>query len=316
MNNIQLANDELTLQSKSDFYRSKALSDNTQKSYANDRDHYKGWGGELPATPKMVCEYVTAYAETLKTSTLMRRVKALREWHVKNGKVDPTTSSQVAEVIKGIRREHAEPPKKARPLLISDAKTIYHVLKRYNSLHDCRNLAIVLIGLFFAMRCSEITNMCYEHLKFSDKGLELFFPRSKNDQLKRGATRAIPYDDGEICPIRCLKEWLERANIKEGYVFRKISKTSNVLEGKIHDLYINNIIKQVTESCLDSYDGFTGHSLRRGFVTNGVLNKTELLVLAHHGRWESVQTMMGYFGETNTFDNNPCTVLLNLLNRD
>jgi hypothetical protein len=48
-------------------------------------------------------------------------------------------------------------------------------------------------------------------VRFTAEGLELFVPRSKEDQLALGAHTRIPHGaDRATCPVRALQHWLGR----------------------------------------------------------------------------------------------------------
>jgi len=49
-------------------------------------------------------------------------------------------------------------------------------------------------------------------------------------EIKPFVLHALPAEEAHLCPIRALAEWLEASNIKQGYLFRKISSGDRVLE--------------------------------------------------------------------------------------
>lgn len=315
MDIMSLATNDQILRNEIQEHMNNSLSVNTRKGYSNDINHYLSWGGKLPANAEMIQVYLTICSRTLKASTVQRRLKALRAWHRENQKGyskenDPTHNKEVTKVMKGIQKKYGEAPKKARPLLMKDIEIIHSLLRhKNNSLHDCRNLAIILVGVGLALRCSEVVGIKYEHLKFNEKGLDLFIPFSKTDQNNRGETVALRYSPGNICAVTCLKQWLGRSGIKEGYVFRGISKAENVFDKPLDKTVVHNIVKNITEQCLEDYTGYSGHSLRRGFVTIAIRNECPLPIIAKQGRWKDIQTMMGYYGENASFLDDGCSII-------
>lgn len=314
MDIVSVTTNNIVLLNKKQFLRNNALSENTKDSYSSDTNHYIGWGGKFPSNSEMIGDYLTFCSEKFKASTIARRLKSIRAFHRDElpnytKEKDPTLDSEVLKIMKGIQRKYGEAPKKAKPLLMGDIEIIYSKLKNHKGLHDCRNLAIILVGVGLALRCSEIVNVKYEHLKFTDKGLTLFIPFSKTDQTNKGETVSIVYSLGNICAIRSLKDWLSRSNIKEGYVFRGVSRVGNIFNRPLNKVVIHNIVKDVTEQCLQEHEGYSGHSLRRGFVTIAIRNKCSLAEIMKQGRWKDVQTMMGYYGENDSFINNGCSII-------
>lgn len=310
MNIVQFIDGQITNNRYRSKYAIDSVSENTKRSYFSDLSHYMNSGGIFPATEDMIVKYIEDHARDLKPTTLTRRLNAIKWFHIKMKEPDPTQESKVIDSIKGIRRNFGKPPKKANPFMPEHKEIIYTMLKKYNKLSDCRNLAIIMVGIGLALRCSEITNLRFEHLNFVEKGVEIFIPYSKTDQENKGVKKGINYSDSDICAVKCLKEWLHKSNISSGYVFRAVNKQGKVLSNKMNNCTIDLIVKQVaSDADFPDSERFSGHSLRRGFVTIGVLKGVPLPNLASHGRWEDIGTMMGYYGENNIFNHNPTSTI-------
>ena len=74
-------------------YLVNATSENTRKAYRSDIKHYEKWGGILPATPETIIHYLQAFASTLNSRTLARRLIAIKHWHTYQGFPDTPSSS-------------------------------------------------------------------------------------------------------------------------------------------------------------------------------------------------------------------------------
>ncbi len=78
-------------------------------------------------------------------------------------------------------------------------------------------------------------------------------------------------DDGAVLlvgpPVTALKEWLERADISKGPIFRAIDRWGAVEDRALTPQSINLIVKcQCAAAGLDP-KGFSAHGLRAGYLT-------------------------------------------------
>ncbi len=255
--------------------------------------------------------YLNNYARFLKPVTLARRLKGIRNWHIRNRQYDPTSAPEVKQFMKSVRRKHTVPPVKATPLTIDHIKGISFLLKKRDRVVDSRNLALILIGFFGVFRRSELVGIKVEHLTFSDQGLKILIPKSKTDQDGQGTTIGIPYGNSEICPVNSLKEWLRRSGIVSGYIFKAVTQRGNIIDRKpCGDLVYNVIKKLAAEIGVEDPKSFKGHSLRRGFATAGIIQNIPSAALMEQGRWKNFQTFLGYYGDNQIFKDNPCSTII------
>ncbi len=99
-------------------YIHAASSDNTRKAYQADIRHFIQWGGLLPTTADVVLRYLQQHAATLNPRTLLRRLTAIKQWHLYQNFADPTTHPAVKKTLTGIAHVHGQPKKKAAPLTL------------------------------------------------------------------------------------------------------------------------------------------------------------------------------------------------------
>src|SRR5258708_7005875 len=86
----ELANLEL-IAGKTKAYIANAKSANTRKAYRSDWQDFAGWCESnglvaLPASPETVVAYLVEKADSLKTSSLDRRLVSIRQAHSMAGK--------------------------------------------------------------------------------------------------------------------------------------------------------------------------------------------------------------------------------------
>lgn len=293
-------------------YIHAATSNNTRKAYQQDIRHFIAWGGLLPATPDIIVSYLVSYADKLNPRTLIRRLTAIKHWHMYQNFLDPTSHPIVRKTLKGIQNTHGQPKVKALALELQDLMTMINFLGSRGRLIDLRNSALLLIGFFGAFRRSELLAIKYEHLHFKNQGLEILIPRSKTDQTGEGQRCSIPYhkNNSKLCAVRAIKTWCERAKVSSGYVFRKLNKQNLVMQSAISAGHLNIILKTIAQDGgLNHPEKYSSHSLRRGFATVASQKGASLSAIMRQGRWRSSDTALSYVEEGRDFIDNAANVI-------
>jgi integrase len=297
-------------------YIAAATSANTRKAYQQDVRHFMAWGGLLPTTPDVIIRYLENYATELNPRTLVRRVTALKNWHLYQGFADPTAHPLLRKTLVGIKNIHGKPKDKAAALQVADLITMANFLRARGKLSDWRNNALLQIGFFGAFRRSELTAIQYEHVHFMPQGIEIIIPRSKTDQFGAGQKCAIPYGDQILCPVVALKAWCAKANIATGYIFRGITRGDAIMHKPIAAEHLNIIMKTLARHCnLPNADGYSSHSLRRGFATAASQRGASLSAIMKQGRWRHSDTALGYVEEGLRFEDNAASIVLGARDR-
>jgi site-specific recombinase XerD len=148
---------------------------NTRRAYAADWRHFLSWcktAGKvsLPAAPETLVLYLSALAQTAKTSTLSRRLSAISQAHQAAGFDSPTQHLAVRKVMAGIRREKGTAQVGKRPVVTEDLRAMVATLKGKRLL-DVRDLALLLVGFAGAFRRSELVGLNVDDLERNREGL-------------------------------------------------------------------------------------------------------------------------------------------------
>ena len=250
-------------------YLNQAVPENTRRAYESDLRHFRAWGGAIPANDRMIAEYLAMHAETLSVATLERRLATLSKAHGAFGYESPTRSHLVKTTLRGIKRCHGRPPKQAKPLLVENLAQIVGAMG--DSLRDRRDRALLLVGFYGAFRRSELVAVNVTDVELTREALRIELPRSKTDQERRGRLVTIGALGQSICPIEALQGWLNASGIDEGPVFRAVSRTERLSAGALSPEAVNLILKRRAKAVGLEAKGFSGHSLRAGFVTSAAL---------------------------------------------
>jgi integrase len=244
-----------------------AIAPNTRRAYTSDLQHFRAWGGRVPASPQQVASYLAHHARTLSTATLARRLAAIARAHATAGYPNPAADHLVRATFRGIRRTCGRPQQRVAALtselLIAIASSLG------SSIRDVRDRTLLLIGFAGAFRRSELVALDYESIERCALGLTITIRMSKTDQERRGREIAIPFSRGPVCPVAALAAWTDLAKITEGPIFRPITKNGDVLDRRLSAHAVATIVKERAQSI--EGDQYSGHSLRAGFVTSAAM---------------------------------------------
>ncbi len=270
------SNNMLDLEAAARHYARASLSDNTRRAYASDWADFVYWCKRknrkpLPATPDTIALYLTTMADHLKTSSLRRRVTALRKAHELYKHNSPTKDENVKAVIRGILRTKGEAQKHASPTLLKDIQKMMAALPDTNK--GIRDKALLLLGFAGGFRRSELVGLDIEDLGLSNEGLVVKIRKSKTDQTGRGRQIGITFGSNKsTCPITAIQTWLNVSEIKEGALFCPINQWGQLLPTRLTDQSVRLILIESLTLAGISVKGFSGHSLRAGFATVAAIN--------------------------------------------
>src|SRR3954447_8114282 len=168
-------------------YIRESLAENTRVAYLSDLAHFENWGGQIPAAPEVIAEYLVAHADVLSVATLNRRLAALAKVHRSRGFSNPTTVEVVKATLGGLKRIKGTAQRQATPLIKEDLLMILETMGSRPK--DVRDRALLLLGFAGGFRRSELIGLNCDDLVPVRQGLEVIIRRSKTDQS--GAGRKI-----------------------------------------------------------------------------------------------------------------------------
>jgi integrase len=174
-------------------------------------------------------------------------------------------------------------------------------------LADTRDLAILLVAFASGgRRRSEVARLRVEQLgEEQDVPLD---PRDPNSptlpciSVQLGRTKTADADDeGRVFvvgpPVEALREWLFRADIQTGPVFRAIDRWEAIVERALTPQSINLIVKRRCAMAELDPREFTAHGLRSGFLTEAARQGIGLPEAMQQSQHRSVQQASSYYNE-------------------
>jgi integrase len=285
-----------------------SLCPNTQTAYLSDLQHFLAWGGQIPATPESIAEYLAAHAETLSIATLTRRVAALAKIHRSRGLESPTSSELVKSVLRGVKRANGTAQREAKPLLKEELLLVLKAMGERRK--DVRDRALLLLGFAGALRRSELVALDVGDLEHVRQGIVLHLRRSKTDQMGRGEKIGIPLGRTQWCPVFALVAWLEASGITEGPVFRPVDRHGCVEHMRLSGEAVGLIVRErIAAAGLDP-TCYPGHSLRAGLATSAAQAGVPTWKIRAQTRHASDAMLGRYVREGSLFSQNAAGALL------
>jgi integrase len=178
---------------------------------------------------------------------------------------------------------------------------------RDRSLADTRDLALLLLAFSSGgRRRSEVARLRVEQL--GDELLARLDPRDPKSPtlpclaIQLGRTKTGDADkEGRVLlfgpPVEALCEWLERADIKKGPIFRAIDRWEAVEEKALTPQSINLIVKRRCAMAGLEPEAFSAHGLRAGYLTEAARQGVSLPEAMQQSLHRSVQQAASYYNE-------------------
>jgi integrase len=283
----------------------------TLKAYRNDWRDFESWCKThqlpaLPSTPETVALYIADRASALASGTIARRLTSITKAHQAAGFTDsPATTRHfvVGETLKGIRRTIGTAQHGKAPLLSADIRRI--VAARRADLLGLRDATLVLVGFAGGFRRSELAGIDICDLKFSADGVVVTVRKSKTDQECAGREVGLPFGASQdTCPVRALRQWLDKAGIREGPVFRAVGRYGHVSRRGLHKDSIGKLLKRAAGRAGLKVEELGGHSLRAGCVTQAAMNGVREFVIMRQTGHKTIATLRRYIRSGEIFREN------------
>ncbi len=208
------------------------------------------------------------YQQGHSISTVKQAVGSIDNWHKKNEEFCPGTSEKAKTLLHGIIRTISSQgrgqQKSKDAITIDDLKKI----EFKDTVGDLRNKAIALVMFAGGLRKGEAQRMLVEHITYTGGGFNLMIPFSKANQTGDFEKVSIMKgSDPEWCPVKVLVQWMERAEITEGPVWRRVDRYGAVGSKPLSPHAIYLAIKNVGIRAGFASDDIGSHSMRSGCAT-------------------------------------------------
>lgn len=253
---------------------------------------------------RLIEEGYKAKKGTHRITTIERRLASLSRYLRMQKMQNPCNDADISTLMQTLTKKHGSGRSWHFALTKDFLNDILETF-REDTIIDRRDAALIFFGFSSGgRRRSEIASARFENLKEVGTGYVYTIPKSKTDQAGEG--HSVPVV-GRAALL--LKNWLETANIRDGYIFRSVTKGGVVQEKRLSDIDVNRIVKKRIKCAGYNEKNFGAHSLRSGFVTESGRQRKPLgdtMALSGH---RSVPTAMKYYQAGDVINNSAATLI-------
>lgn len=280
-----LATQELIPRQTADLIE-KSFAQNTTRNRRHALQKFDEWLQGRQITDGLLAEYITHLFNIGKAPGTISIVVSAVKWYLKhrnNG--TPVELPITSATLSGIRREGKDRGRGQRNgLTWREVEKICAVQEADGTLRGIRNSAILRVMSDGLLRISEVTELRISDLE--DNTLRVRF--SKTDQEGQGEHLYLCEDTRTI-----VKGWLERSELTEGYLFRRMTARGDNLyrnknTGEPSHL-TDDGVRKIIKSCaarVGLKDKISGHSLRIGTAVALAQSGASLVDIQTAGRWK------------------------------
>lgn len=256
----------------------------------------------------------------LSLGTILLYSSAINNKFNSSGIPSPAQHPKVKSVLRGLSRTLNSKPRRVKALREHHIKNILTVcdkvaIRDEKKLISLRDAALISIGFAGALRRSEICNLKVEDIELISTNettfdtlsddcnrMYLHIRESKTDQIGHG--QKIPLINGKyLSPIDRLRIWLKESKITDGYVFVTMRRGGSLRGNQMHHSDIPRIVKYYARKIGLDPKEFSGHSLRAGFVTSAAVHHARLDKIMEVTRHTNPATVLKYVRDVDSFQN-------------
>jgi integrase len=291
---------------------------NTQRALAADWRAWRAWCATVgctafPAAAADLVEYVLAHSPAMqrdasggvrldrraggaavrRASTVKRWLASLSTLHRIADRVDPTRDEDVKAVVRMVSRGRNAPEQKA-PLRWGDVEAAVALLGE--GLRDLRAKALITVAYSTLARRAELISLEVGDISW---GLE-------GDGTVTLKTKGGEYKERYLAPEACrvLELWLEKANIRDGKVFRRLERHGGVGERTLNAAEVARTFKRIAgiigAGSKRRVADISAHSTRIGAAQDLTAAGAALAEIMVAGGWKSPQMPAHYARKLST----------------
>lgn len=274
----------------------ETMSFNTRKAYQSDFNQYLKFcrKNELPALAsdwkitKRSCQafFDGLMITELKHHTIKRKLAAIRFFIGVSELPDPWKHSKLFnKYVNGKLKEKPSVQKQAKPLKLHHVREASCALDT-DSLLGLRDAVLINLAIDTLFRASNILAIEVKHIDWQAR--TVFAPRSKTDQLGDGHFGFFSNETSSL-----LKKWLEKAQISEGFIFRKLSPKQTIQEAPMQYQALLKRYEAIGVT-LNADGKFTCHSTRTGGVLTMMEADVPMAEIVLSGNWKNETMAIRY----------------------
>lgn len=276
----------------------------TMRGYYTDVEAFVLWcraagiEAPFPAEVETVCRFLEAQGENRATSTVRRRLYAIRKVHRLLDLPDPTRHEDINLTLRRVRRSKRSRPRQAKGLTRGYLEAF--LASEPNTPTGMRNRAMMSLGYDLLTRRSELVALRDDDVEPSPNGTYRFLiRRSKSDPFGMGRLAFCSQRSADL-----LEAWLDWRGGNTTWLFCPIYNDVAVDRGLNPDT-VRRVIKAAAARCGEPpevIEAFSGHSMRIGAAQDLLGRGLDTVGIMRAGGWKSVNVLGRYLEQA---DHNP-----------
>ena len=272
-----------------------AYADSTLRSYRSDFAAFDAWCREtgceaLPASPETVAAFIAQDAVKSSPATLRRRLAGIRKVHRLLRLENPVDDEDVAIAMR--RALRTKPRRQKQALGLTRVLRDQLIAACPETLQGKRDRAVFAVGYDTLCRRAELVSLRREDLSPLENGaMSVLVRRAKNDPFGEGRYGILTPPTAQL-----LMDWLNAAEIKEGFIFRRITRHW-IGPDALHPYSVNRILKEAAKRAGLApivVADLSGHSMRVGAAQDLMTDGFGVLPIMQAGGWKSMNGIGRY----------------------
>ena len=262
-----------------------SIAENTLKAYQRALQKLTDWLSGRTLSDALLANYITALHDNGKSPATIGQAVAAVKWQLKHQSQQTANFPITQATLAGIRREGKDRGRgQVDGLIWRDVERVCIIAETEGTLVGLRDAAIIRLMSDCLLRISEV--VAVNVADFQEKTLTV--RTSKTDQEGTGETLYVCDATRNV-----LDRYRERADIKDGAVFRHIRRGDHIQPNRITTHSARRIIKKRAADA--EVKGFiSGHSLRVGSAVSLAQAGATVVDMQIAGRWKSSQMPAHY----------------------
>ena len=285
-------------------YHIEGLAENSQLAFRSDMGVFLNWCREhnhqaIPVSPQVFRKFLLMEAHDKSPATILRRVATVNKIH-KLADCKPLTEyPEVVSALKVIQEYSSYEKKQAESARYKQIQTISALIDK-DRLLDVRDYAVLQFAYSTLLRRSEVAKVQVEHFEYDPETRDGLVKIDKIKSKKGVRDTHYAYLSEQAC--FWLMRWLKLSGIKEGYIFRSLTRYETLRPRSLDGRGISSAINRMGLYLGDDFH-FTGHSTRIGAAQDMVSSGIETTKAMNAGRWRDHKTFIGYVAKLNVKEN-------------
>lgn len=280
--------------------------ENTVKTYTNAMRQLQKHGYALPVSSQSLLKFfLTLRQQGKKASTISTYINIIAKAQTSLGFANPV-SSRLTDALEAYRRTCPSRSLKGARFSIDELTQVAQYLYNDHTDRILRDRVLFLAALWTGSRTDELSRMTFETTECNSTEISFTVFGAKNYQGE-SLTKQVPklYTEHSeltkhLCIVTAFESYKSKLQCSSGHIFRRLSKSGNILEKGLSERSIGNVIKSILLNAgLDSHRvaKLNGHSFRHTLADLGSqigLNSQAIMKL---GGWKKEDTISEYTGD-------------------